>query len=1173
MESRGYYKSSTLLLSFLLFFYTQTISAVSDFAIVDSFRFEGRTVSNETPVPAVVLNLYLDGKRIKQLLTSRQGTFVLYLRYNKEYTLELVKKGFFIEKVVIDTKVSEKLLKEGGIGIAIDNDIPVFEIFPEIKAETFDKPILYYVYNERSYYFEVDRRRSKPISGLTGQLKGIKNRTANAELKTALNYIKSKNLVEAYVSLKKVLELSPSHPQAMAKLKEVENQLKGTDSLEKNFANLIRKADELRKAGKHFQAQQLYKQAALINSKDNYAVSMVHHIDSLLSFQYSEKKDEFDALRNKGDAATKTSKYEDALGFYEKALDIIPDDVYVNKQIAAVKKAIDNEKKKKEQEEKQRLAKYNQLLAEAATLREKKNFQEALGKYQQALTLDYNTSEINRLIAETNQAMQQEKIQQDYSDTIKLADEAYRDKQYEVAITLYRAAARIKPNEDYPLQQLNKITIEKQKSGKNIGSKTERSHSIEIHKPPVTDLKSLWKHYSTAKGAEKAMLCQHIAKAYLEAGKTDSARIFLIEALEIFRKNTQLPQQISTMEELASVYFFDGDFSAGIEILDEAINLSLKTQDTLRTVRLLNLQSQNFVNTYQYERALLYLDKTLNLARQLHDTSLITELTTDKGDIFHVQNQYTQAMNYYNEALKLAEKTGDRKTQSLLRNNLGVLFFKMGNLEAALAEFNRAIRIGNSVQSKKEISLSYNNIGNVHFVHRQYEKALEFYDKSLKIKEDIDFQIGVGVTLYNIGTAYLELKKLTDADAFLQKSIDISKKYQFIELLQQSYLTLARVYELSNDFLNAAKTYKEYANIAVAPVSIESPVLETSFLYGKERNISSFLRKELYRQKILADNRALMNKQKEQELMIKDMELQQQHAKVVRFRSLFLFSILSAILLAILSLQIYKRYREKQILSEMIGFQKQQLTDSISYASRIQQAIMPPEEVLAAYFSDYFILNLPKDIVTGDYFFVAEVGDKIYVSVADCTGHGVPGAFMSILGISLTKEIILMQEQPLHANEVLNQLRAALISALHQQGREDEAKDGIDIALCVIDRKAGTLEYSGANNPAYIIRQNQLIELKADRMPIGIHPVLKSFDAHVIEIFDNDTIYLFSDGYRDQIGEETLKKFRRDEFARFLLEIHALPMAEQKTKLLQRHLQWKGSMEQTDDILIMGLKV
>lgn len=1164
----------TLMLLLLMVLNSLSASGGADFAVLDSFRFEGRTVSNESPVPAVVLNLYLDGKRIKELMTSRQGTFVIYLQHNKEYTLELVKKGFFIEKVVINTKISDKLQKEGGIGMAIDNDIPMFEIFPEIKAETFDKPILYYVYNERNYYFEVDRRRSKPVNGFIGQIKGIKNRTANAELKTALNLIKTKSLVEAYITLKKVLELSPGHPQAMVKLKEVEDQLKGSDSLKRAYEEAVRTADELRKAGKYYQAQTLYKRAAMLNSKDAYAASAVHRMDSILSYQYSEKKDEFDGLRNKGDEAAKAGKYEEALRYYEKAIDIIPDDVYVGRQIAAVNKAIENEKKKKEQEEKQRIAKYNQLLTEAATLRAKNNYQEALSRYQQALTLGYNTAEVNRLIAETTQALRQLKIEQDYADTIRLADEAFSSKNYSLASTLYRAAASIKPDATYPLQQLNKIkNVEQQKSGKRESQLINRRQSLETGNAAGNNLKNLLKAYNTAKASDKPFLSQKIAKVYLLKGKTDSARIFLLESLEAFRRNNQLREQISVWEDLSGVYFLDGDYSSGIQALDKAIELSSTTRDTLTIIRLLGMQSQNFVNTFQYERALNYIDRTLELAQKMKDTILITELITDKGDIYHVQNQYQQATDYYRKALKYAEIIGDRKTQSLLRNNLGVIFFKMGNLDAALAEFNRAIRIGRSSQNKKEISLSYNNIGNIHFAHHKFDKALEFYNKSLKIKEDINFRVGVGVTLYNIGTAYLELKKLAEADSFLQKSIDISKKYQFIELLQQSYLTLAHVYELSNDFRGAVKTYKEYAQIAVAPVSIESPVLETNFLYGKDRNLGSFLRKELYRQKVLADNRALVNKQKEQELLIKDMELQQQHSKVVRFRSLFLFSLLSVILLSILSLQVYKRYREKRLLSEMIGFQKQQLTDSITYASRIQQAIMPPEEVVAAYFSDYFILNLPKDIVTGDYFFVAEVEGKVYVAVADCTGHGVPGAFMSILGISLIKEIILMQQHALHTNEVLDQLRASLINALHQQGREDEAKDGIDIALCVIDRKAGTLEYSGANNPAYIIRRDELIELKADRMPIGIHPIIKGFEAQVIPIFEQDLIYLFSDGYRDQIGEETLKKFRKDEFARLLLDIHSLPLAEQKEKLYQRHLQWRGSMEQTDDILIMGLKV
>ncbi|MCX7987801.1 MAG: tetratricopeptide repeat protein [Bacteroidales bacterium] len=1149
----------------------------TNYASPDSFRFEGRVVSNESPVPAVILNLYLDGKRIKQLLTTRQGTFVLYLKYKKEYVLELVKKGYFIQKIVIDTKVSDKLLKEGGIDVAIDNDIPLFEIFPDIKPDMFDKPLLYYVYNERNYYFEVDRRRSKPITGLYGQIKGIKNRTANAELKEALNYIKSKNYVQAYLTLKKTLELSPTNQQANIKLKEVEELLKGGDSLRIYYNELISRADGLRKSKKYFQAQELYKRALLLYPKDFYAANYVHHIDSILSYQYSEKKDEFDILRSKGDAAFRAGQFNDALEHYTNALEIIPDDVYVNKQIVNVKKSIESERKKKEQDEKIRISKYNQLLSEAANQRQKKNYEEALKLYQQALILNYNNEEIRRLIDETNLAIKQEQILRNYNDTLKLADKAFENKEYQRAMDLYKAANRIKPDELYPNQQVEKIKSIQRSASQRLAEKKEENRKSTLSNrkdASIFNLIKLLNSYHTQKHVEeKAILGQKIAMIYLELQKADSALIYFYLALEEARKSKQMSIQIGILEGIAAAHFYEGNYWKGIEAVDAAIEISQALKDTAQTIRLLKLQAQNLMNTFQYDRAILYIDRTIEISRIKGDTALLTELYSDKGDIYHLQNQYQQAVEQYLKALRIAEMTDDRKQQSLLRNNLGVLFFKMGDLEAALAEFNKAIKIGRSSRNIREVSLSYNNIGNIHFAQQEYLKALDFYNKSIKIKEEIDFQTGISVTLYNIGTAYLELKKLTEANIYLQKSIDISKKYRFIELMQQSYLTLAKVHELSNDFREAVKAYKEYAAIAITPVSIESPVFETSFLYGKPNNQSSFLRKELFRQKILADNRALINRQKEQELMIKEMELQQQRSKVVRFRSLFLFSILSVILLSILSFQIYKRYREKRMLSEMIGFQKQQLTDSITYASRIQQAIMPPEDVVSAYFKDYFILNIPKDIVTGDYFFVAEVEGKVYVAVADCTGHGVPGAFMSILGISLTKEIILMQQRSLHANEVLDQLRISLINALHQQGREDEAKDGIDIALCVIDRNSGKLEYSGANNPAFIIRGGKLIELKANRMPIGIHPILHSFDAHVLEIADGDVIYLFSDGYRDQIGEETLKKFRRDEFARLLLSIHTLPMSNQKEILYQRHLQWKGSLEQTDDILIMGLKV
>ncbi len=223
---------------------------------------------------------------------------------------------------------------------------------------------------------------------------------------------------------------------------------------------------------------------------------------------------------------------------------------------------------------------------------------------------------------------------------------------------------------------------------------------------------------------------------------------------------------------------------------------------------------------------------------------------------------------------------------------------------------------------------------------------------------------------------------------------------------------------------------------------------------------------------------------------------------------------------------------------------------------------------------EYYIFNKPRDIVSGDFYWIHQKNGKTIVAAADCTGHGVPGAFMSMLGITFLNDII-NEIDELSSNEILNRLRKKVISALHQTGKEGEAQDGMDIALFIFDKKSMKIQYSGAFNPIYIIRKNELIEVKADRMPIGISIKAKfDFQAHYIDIKKGDMIYIFSDGYADQFGGEEGRKFNYKQFKSFLTEIAELNMNEQKKKLEITHNNWKGtSYEQIDDILIIGVKI
>jgi len=298
---------------------------------------------------------------------------------------------------------------------------------------------------------------------------------------------------------------------------------------------------------------------------------------------------------------------------------------------------------------------------------------------------------------------------------------------------------------------------------------------------------------------------------------------------------------------------------------------------------------------------------------------------------------------------------------------------------------------------------------------------------------------------------------------------------------------------------------------------------------------------------------------------------------------------------------------------DQIAKQKQEITDSILYASRIQNAVLPPDDLLSKSLPNHFILFKPRDIVSGDFYWASFKEDKTIIAAADCTGHGVPGAFMSMLGITFLNEILRKEIED--AAQVLDHLKAYVIKSLHQTGKENEAKDGMDIALCIIYHQTGKLEFAGAYNPLYIVRKTannfpnrklnvheianevfklpakeesceeyqnyQLIQLKADRMPIGIYLKKKKFQVKSFDFQSGDCLYIFSDGYIDQFGGENGKKLMSKNFKRILLRIQDYNMVEQKAILEELLSLWQNAPmqfgnspnSQVDDILVIGVKL
>ncbi len=297
------------------------------------------------------------------------------------------------------------------------------------------------------------------------------------------------------------------------------------------------------------------------------------------------------------------------------------------------------------------------------------------------------------------------------------------------------------------------------------------------------------------------------------------------------------------------------------------------------------------------------------------------------------------------------------------------------------------------------------------------------------------------------------------------------------------------------------------------------------------------------------------------------------------------FYFLSGIILLSLIIVVV-RFREKQlhnknrILEEKvrertaeIEAQKEEITSSIEYASRIQLAMLPMEDLFKNAFTDYFVFFKPRDIVSGDFYWISEDDKSLFFTVGDCTGHGVPGAFMSTLGISTLNEII-ANSRSLQANKVLDILRNTIIKSLHQTGKEGEASDGMDIAFCMLSKNRKSLQFAGAYNPLIIFQNGELKEYKADRMPIGIHYGEEvPFTNYVINVNKGDTVYIFSDGYADQFGGPEGAKYKKSNLKKLLIDIYYRPMVEQRNILETELSEWQGSLAQIDDITVIGVRI
>ena len=548
------------------------------------------------------------------------------------------------------------------------------------------------------------------------------------------------------------------------------------------------------------------------------------------------------------------------------------------------------------------------------------------------------------------------------------------------------------------------------------------------------------------------------------------------------------------------------------------------------------------------------------------------------------------------------EESGNKVELASTHNKLAHTYWQQGNLDKAIESFNKSLELNTTLKNSNAQRIITGYLGLIYLEKEEYQSAIDIFNESRKLNERAGKTQELISDNYNIALAYQALSEFKQSNKYAQDALSKSIEVNNLKSTKSCYLLLAENSEKLGDNKNAADYYEKFNTISkhlqqqqMTQLEVEKKQIQTE-VHKKETELKSA--RNTFNEEIADKDSAILNQQALHEAKIREAEvLQEERDQKNKSRLMYLSTVIAFFLIILVLFSFQNRMRKKANIRlkeqnaeieqqkseiekqrDLVTKQKKNLTDSIQYARRIQAAVLPRQEALHEHFKESFILHKPRDIVSGDFYWYAQKDNLFVIAAADCTGHGVPGAFMSMLGVAYLNEIvnkiaINAHINALNADEILNQLREKVISSLHQSDNKRDPKDGMDIALCIIDFDKKKLQFSGAYNPLLIIRDGEIIRYRADKMPVSYHRRRNDpFSKQIIDLKENDSLYLFSDGYNDQFGGPKGMKFLMKQFQKVLLEIHHRPMQEQKSLLTKIFDDWRGDYTQIDDVLVIGLR-
>jgi tetratricopeptide (TPR) repeat protein len=707
-------------------------------------------------------------------------------------------------------------------------------------------------------------------------------------------------------------------------------------------------------------------------------------------------------------------------------------------------------------------------------------------------------------------------------------------------------------------------------------------------------------------------LINHLKNEKTDTGKVnDLHQLFLeyefsdnIKSTEYIYKALELSKKSGYKKGLAVTYKYLGFFAEDTGNYEQAINnyqQSLKISETLNDKKGISAILGNIGSAYyfqgDYPKALNNYFKALKLAEEINDNNRIVINLGNIGNVYKDQSDYTKALEYYFKALKMNKELGNKNGIAANLGNIGIVYKEQAVAsrskkdsvasnslyQKALNYSLEALKINEELGDERSTANQLGNIGTVYHDLKNYPKALEYYFKALTMTKELEDKRGIASNLGNIGSIYTSLKKYTEAETYLLQALAIADSIVILKEKMQFEISISDLYSKTGKDKKAFKHFKNY---------IEAR--DTLINQDKSREIMNFE---------FAKKEAATKAEQEKKDALAAAESRKQ--------KIIIWSVIGGLLLVIFftgfifrSLRITRKQKNiiesqkikvdeaneelkqqnEEILAQrneiehqkhLIEEHQKEIVDSITYAKRIQDAILPPIEFIKEKLPNSFILYKPKDIVAGDFYWMEVINNTLFIAAADCTGHGVPGAMVSVVCSNALNRAV-KEFDLTDTGKILDKITDLVLETFEKSSTE--VKDGMDISLLSIKYKTtGTLneishlQWSGANNPLWYFQNNELIEIKADKQPIGKSDYRKLFTTHTIEYKPDSTFYLFTDGYADQFGGPRGKKFMYKQFSDKLKEtLSAEPYAQQKY-LDTAFENWKGHLDQVDDVTVIGI--